>query len=677
MKLRGGKHRSGASPVYAILDNDKFSPLSSVANLDRTLLGVQPTWRYNGSDATTSAWTPWTDGESLAVVNDGPDVTPGAGSPLMGPSTVDGSVRFNSGDYFQAAGNTFAQVTTEDMVFEFIGQVSAATKYIFNKYTGTAGAGGYGFLPVAAKLKFLVDDDTTAIGVETATLTGGAWYHAICFLDHSGSAQWYVNGKTSGAPVSLAAHAASSWTSTQKLTIGATYTGALNYDKAISYMAMWKSDAWLPEIGDGSAWAAIAAQRFRALTGFRPQSSAAGRDLSPVTFQRDSVATLEKLESDGTVKFYSVGPHWMRCERWRDDNGRIVEGYRSELQGTNIATLSTNLAGWTQTNVTVAAYDLIGIGTAAAITETTANNHHRISIPAATFTNATKYVMSCIMKAGAVRNVASCFINNAGTPTWANVKLDTSTIGYSAGFDATGAFSIGGGRTFFWGTWTHNATESRGAGFVYSRSGDNNSDPTADTYVGVDTGVAIYANGYQCELGTYPSSLIITAASQAIRNKDEVVMSPVGLGVESSLQGAMVCDVLLKNRASTLSEGFVCLDDGGSASDRILLYRGSLAEQTGRALISASGGDGGSAQGTSDLSNGVIHRVGTTWKKDKLQIWVDGVMEAEDLAVDIPDDIDNLRIGMNNANIIQLGGLIRRIRIYRRFLDDMAKKTKL
>src|SRR3990167_1058508 len=133
---------------------------SGVHNLDPNLtinsITVDPTLRYIGGMANGSGlWLPHKYGETLSITGAGTAPTPNQGSPLLGPD--DDSVLFNSGKYFQAGNNTFADVTTEDFVFELLFRARTGANIRLLDKRG-AGAGWTALLDTSTNLQIFGSD---------------------------------------------------------------------------------------------------------------------------------------------------------------------------------------------------------------------------------------------------------------------------------------------------------------------------------------------------------------------------------------------------------------------------------------------------------------------------------------------------------------------------------------
>ena len=285
---------------------------------------VTPTFRYKGGDADGTDWAPWTYGETLDWVSSGTNISFNQGSPLLGSN--DDSVCFRRGDHYHAQNTSFGDIATEDIVLEIVFRKEAGTARRFFSNIITTSA-GYDLLDGGANIRFSIDDGTDNIQILTAsTLTNGVWYHGMCFIDRSGSGQWYINGVASGSAVNVTS-AAETITVANVLNIGANDQVQV-LDGCIAYLAMWIQDAWL----DTHLQATIAQERFNRLIGIHP--SKAEGTATPTVALRAAPAYLDKLEG-GVRKLYQVGPGWLRIVDRNDSNSKEIKGYLPETAATN------------------------------------------------------------------------------------------------------------------------------------------------------------------------------------------------------------------------------------------------------------------------------------------------------------------------------------------------------
>lgn len=239
--------------------------IPGVANLTSGMringIEEQPMFAYYANVASAGGWNPLIGGAAgNMTLQAGAAPTFNQRSPFA--QLQDESVLFNAGGFFQTAAGVFGDVTTEDLVIEGVIKQTASTVYSVNKTLGAAAAGGYGIVHLML-LRFFASDGTTGVSVFSAATVGDQWLHLLIFLRRLGFGQYYIDGELSGAAGAISSHSGNSWTSVEKLTLGANTNGTLQYDRNVAYYAAWKRDAWL----DTHLQDAVAAERFHALTG--------------------------------------------------------------------------------------------------------------------------------------------------------------------------------------------------------------------------------------------------------------------------------------------------------------------------------------------------------------------------------------------------------------------------
>lgn len=286
-----------ARPIFSILDftDNGVGQLNPLLTINSKT--VEPLFRYKGGDATSSTWPAWGYGQNLDAAGSAGSFN--TGSPCLGANddSVDGDgTRYytspNAGDY---------SVNTDDIVFEVIFKHQATTfvRFYSNYNSGTKGL-IIGNGTSTSVLRFYISDGTNTAQINTAALTDGAWYHAICFVDRSGSGQWYINGAVSAPAVDCSSVGDPDNTSL-KGGLLADPAGTQNRSNSIAYMALWRSPGWL----DTHLQATIAQTRFAQLNGTYAN---AGTDRIP-TFTRAGTASL--TNGAGT---FTVGANWPRVE---------------------------------------------------------------------------------------------------------------------------------------------------------------------------------------------------------------------------------------------------------------------------------------------------------------------------------------------------------------------------
>ena len=272
---------------------------SGVSQLDRNLtingVTVAPTFVYYGGDASASNLTAQV-GETLTAQGSGG--TFNAGSPLVGAD--DDSFNPDGTRYYQASGSAFADVTTEDMVFEAIYRhtSSAGTNAFVSHFVATGGNSGWLFYVTGTNLFFQIRSSGTTADINRGSLVDGAWYHVLVFVDRSGSGIAYANN-VSGSPVSVAS--VGTITIAQELRVGgAQFLGTP--DSPIAYAAMWQQDNWL----DTHLQPTLVQERFQKLTGYYP-TKAKGAKLW-TSYTRATTAIAENDEVTGSELLPSTDP---------------------------------------------------------------------------------------------------------------------------------------------------------------------------------------------------------------------------------------------------------------------------------------------------------------------------------------------------------------------------------
>jgi hypothetical protein len=290
-------HRLNTRPNPTFKIFDKIRPGVDQLDASLTINGttVTPTFRYKGGDADTTDWNYWGYGEDLTYNAGGGAVSVNQGSPLLGAN--DDSVLFDGNAYYNASGNSLADITTEDIVLEFVFNSGdlAATYRPVSKYVGTTGWEYY--IVTSGAGAFSIHDGTDFQQVIHAALDANTWYHVVCFINRNeasaNGSQIYVNGIASGAGVDMST-AADTITSATKLSLGSR-NGVSSFPSNIAYCAMWKQSDWHQAGAAGPAeWATIAKERFLKLTGFYPQK--ASGTAVPTVMTRASQAYLDKVE---------------------------------------------------------------------------------------------------------------------------------------------------------------------------------------------------------------------------------------------------------------------------------------------------------------------------------------------------------------------------------------------
>jgi hypothetical protein len=611
---------------------------------------VYPMVRYNGKDASALGWPQWNFGEALdyVAVATAPDFNDG--SPYLGDN--DDAVKFNSSDYYSADNNDLGDITTEDIVLEFVAQFTgdASNDGLINKFSATGWLLQYS--TVANTLTFVINDGSQ-VNITSAALTPKAWYHGMLFINRNeasaNGSQWYLTGAASGAGVN-ASGASGSLTVADKMEIGRAF--AANYmDGGVAYLAVWKQSDWHQAGAAGpTEWAAIVKERFYKLSGIWPMS-AKGTE-APNFFTRATAAYLDKYESDGSRKLYYMPSGAPIVLHRKDSAGDSIKGYLPEQADTNCMLHSEDLtnAAWTKTRCTISANGVVapnGETTADGIISTAVANTH--------------FVAQSV--AGNTEDVASAWFK-AGDKEWAFISTDSNpnqtTYFHLSGNGTVGTVEAGvtSAHIEAWGNgWYRCIIVYPGAALHVHQFGpaeaDNDSLFTGD---GVTVDVWMWGANHSCIGHSYALSYIPTVGASVTRNKNQ--LQYVGLanlgGVGSNLRGAAYFRLLNFEITIPASTYYGEISDGGATSNTIRLINTitsgvpNLTVVTGGAVQVTIQGPGGS-----ETNDGAIHNYGALWATDDFELWSDGTLRATDTSGTPPDDLDQIDIGQRVNDTLQ------------------------
>ena len=621
---------------------------------------VTPMFRYKGGDADASGWNAWDYGDNLTLVEDGTDPTYNDGSPLLGPN--DDSVLFNEGDYYQGSIDFSNAPTTDDIVIECVLKIrdggTASNLRIFS-WKGTTGMEMY--MANNGSSNIFLDDGSDAVYLNIVPDTG-SWVHILMFVNKdeasTSGGQTYVNGVALGVGKDFTS-VGNIGSNVGKFTIGATLTGVVNHDSPIAYLAGWKQSDWHQAGAAGpTEWATIAAERFHKLTGMWP--SRAGGTAAPVLATRATTAYLDKLEDSNTTrKLYQVGSGWLRNVSRLDSNGDEIKGYLVELAVTNLMLYSQDFTNWSQ----VDGDDLVADGytavdkstTATGFTASATNGSHGVSRNATV--TADTYTFSAWVKKG---DKDWCRILNATLVIGAYFDLANGVVGTTQG-SITDTFIESWGDNWYRCGYSFTGTAASHNFRIYANEADNDT-----TFAGDGINVNLYMWGAQVEKSEYMTSYIPTTTSTATKNNDILTFKGdngnLG-GVGSELQGTLVMDFLGPDHDYEGGGNLYSLNDGADSADKI--NANLPITDTVFVDMTTTGGNNGDANASSDIFDGVIHSIRLTWETDDLNIYIDDSLEATDNVCDVPDDLDQIDIGMHRNNAGEPNAVISNIRIFK------------
>lgn len=606
--------RGGATQII----EDGTPALPTLAGLSKSLTingqTVEPSVWCQGDVATTSDWA--CDGATLTAAGSGGTVD--LGSPLGADTAVDPA----GARYWQAGDNDYADIDTEDSVFEVVVFMSSSVLVdIYAKRVGGSGAGVEIKTTFGRGLNLIVADATTTAQISTANGLDG-WNHVIWFVDKSGSGQAYVNGVASGSATTVSS--VGSAVVAAAATIGARSNGTSNYNEPISHFAVWKSPAWL----DTHLQATVARNRAAAAFGIP-----SGQNSNTA---RASAATVERAG-----QLHTVGAGWMRVEG---------DGYLTELGTTNQLLQSSNYGtSWTATRATVGGSVTAPDGstcTTCGIIASVDSNSHYVS-QAVTTAGTGDHSLSVYAKAGAVDHAVVQFTNSPNTFAYWDLTdcsigtiTGTPTTTYGESFGSDGWCRIG---------FTEATTNTSQTVYLLAAEGD------ADlTFVGDAATVSVYFWGAQIEAQAAMTSHVATTTATASRSADVLQYTLPEFDIDSrgiSLVSAVKWSDYTPGVTSTRQ--VISLSDGSSNNDRLTLFAYNAPDRAGW-FGNAASSTQWSITGSIALSDGASHTLAGFAAANDARMFVDGTSDGTpDTSATMPDDLDTLTIGARPSGDLQ------------------------
>jgi len=662
MKGRQGSiaEREAPSQTFDLRFESGLSNLEDALTINGTT--VAPTLKYDGADATASAW-PALAGQDMAIAGSGSEPTTDLDTPLLDAAA--GS-KGNAGKCYQASTNSVGDVTTQDVVLEYVGTFGDKSPSAIGRLMAhrSLGAGWVLYLNTSGPgfACFLSDGTNTANILSASTMTAGAWYHVMVFIDRSGSAQIYVNGVASGTPLSVSS--VNSITADVPLTIhcesdASTAAG----DSTIARLAMWQSAGWL----DTHLQPTIAKERFYSLCGV--QATRAAGSATPTTCSRTTAAYLDKTTAAGVRTAHYVGPNWPRIVSRQSASSEALSGYLPEPTVTNTCgDWDFTSATWTNFggNLTIAqsATENDPLGELAyEMTEGPGSNRWEVYDNTG-WAAATQYSLSVFAKAqngGAWLHIH----HQQGYSQWFNVA--TGALGSTVGTGAVGYIEDWGGGWYrcILSCLMVGATTTNW--WVQQCTADSQAITTP--HVGRQE-LVMLLSAPQAEVGYYATSPIPTSGGTATRTKD--LLQYNSTGNYPGLRGRIVTHVLGENRNHPGAICWLEISDG-TATERLMLLQNSTSDQPSF-YLNTSGGDAGlvTPGAGSDVWVGEVSVLDISWGDSTTSFTVDqpNPLTATDSAADAPGEADmtTIRIGSYAplTDTYQPSGVVGPLAIYRR-----------
>jgi hypothetical protein len=614
--------------------------IPTLSTINSTTVAASVVVRGYDADATTLPLH--VGGVTLGIAGGGTD--PLLAQPALGNGTTDVSLTGQASNYYIDSGTTVGNIGTNDPKFKVIGKVTGTTSVIAAKRNGAVGweIG----IDASDRMYCTIDDGVGSATIVSAALEIGTFIDADLYLDRSGSGQWYVDNAASGSPVVISG-AALTLDSATSLSILADSGGNSPTDFGLVYFSLTHSAAWFSTHLNATDHATD----FYKWSGLYPKR-ATGTAL-PTFYTRAGSAYATKWNGS-SYDMLNCAAGVPRVDHVLDDSSAAFKGMLIEPAATNLFTYSNDInnAAWVKVRSTVdtsagtttpdSNIDYQGI-----VASSDASTTHHVSDSVTT--TAVDYCFSGIFKQG---DQPAIKLNNFTTGAFGFFDLTDGTIGTNSGLTDYGSVNLGGDNWLIWIVMTCTAAANNFILFPCPSK-------TSDTFTGDDSTVSTYAAFMQIELGTKPSSRIVTTGATVTRPADSLQYN--GDNVTAG-QGAFVADVLIDDHVP--DDGMYLVFGANNAGTS---YMNAFAAST-TGLVRAQGFEGSTQWnmlGSTDIVDGDTHKVREIWEANNAKLYIDGSLEGtpdtSSIAIGAFDKID---VGQNFSASQQLNGRIRNIQIW-------------
>lgn len=627
-------------------------------------------------------WTCRDSGGNVTLSEAGAGTSPASSilTPWHGLDSAErGAVYTATGKVHAAAVSSVGDITTEDMVVEFVYKGTTANNgRLIDKGIGATDGWSLRQSSASNSLAFELRTASVTTAVSSPATAAGQWYHGIVFIDRdeatTNGSVFYINSGA-GTGVNLSGKSGSLTNSTV-LNVGGVSSSAAALGPIVSLRA-WKCAAcFAGGATNPTQWAPIARERTARAFGVAP-SIAAGT-AAPTALTRATTAHVDVVDGS-TRQLYLVGSAAPRVARRTYSGGTAVAGYMSEPAVSNIALQSQTL-GTTWTAITVgdnvladqwAGADLSVTGDDVDGNNSTAEHGLRQSITL----SAATYTLSAWAKAGAQSFAVLRDNTIANGAAWFDVATCTSSS-CTIGEDCA------------------SAVKTVQAGVIQARAQrwpiDTNGDGTADVnlcrmsiaYTGTvaahdhdllcapSDGVTSYTDAdatadcgfWGVRVEAYPTmtSYLATTTAAAARNADDVRFDGAShyTGSPSTMDVAVLCPPWDTGATSTFASvgtgttnyarlGVDATNDRGYGEATVTTQQWSI--------IAASG----------DVTDGAAHSLRQTMQTDNVQAYVDTVSIGTDALATLPTVASSfVYLGTTGSTAAQSNCLITRLRLW-------------
>lgn len=599
---------------------------------------VEPTYWYQAKDASTSTWTT-TAGSGGTLTGAGSGGTVGLDSPT--PNSADRSANLAGTRYYTGAADSW---TNEDAVVECVVQFAGALTS--GGIANNMDTNQYGWSVThdnSVKLTLRLSDGVTGVNGNSANFTSAStWHHCICFVDKSGSLQWYINGAASGAAVDISS--VGDLSETNLFHLGTRWNDGSqvfgSQGNRYAHFAMWRQASWLSTHLN----AAVALERYARAFGLY----ATGATLQ--SNSRASAAYVDRVSHvDGIRRLHYVGSGVHRMGRAYDKHLRVGAGVLSEAAATNLCLQSQALnttwakidAGDTVDETNAEAPD--GTTTMNLITGDATDGEHGVS-QSITLT-AAAHTMACYFE--------------AGTAGWA--YMDVSTIANVSAYFDLGSGIVGTvgsaatadieylGNNKYRAQLRYTGTAAAHTHRIVMAEADGDKSTASKTMRAWQVDVTATAVAV---------SPIPTTTTTVTRVADAIVYDASGLNFA---RGTLAADVLQPVLPTGTYRTILHISDG-TESERIVMNQ---ENDNIPGLYITDGGAGQVAviDGSTSVSDNVWHEARATWQANDAKLYVGGTNEGtNDSSCTIPSDaIDEVRLGEQTGGFYFNGLVLPRI----------------
>jgi hypothetical protein len=634
-------------------------------------------------DAQGVSGTSWTcrDGSGNVVLTEaGTGTSPSSliNTPFHATDSMErGELYVTGGKRHDAASSTIGDLTTEDLVVEYVGKQGASNSVILDK--GLGGTDGWRFSQSGtSSLSFSLRTASTTTAFSGPTGHVASFLHGMAFVDRSEASTngglLYVNG-AAGAGVDASARSGT-LTNASTLAVGAASAGTANSATVIS-LRVWKCAAcFAGGATNPTQWAPIARARAAVAWGIDPSVAAGTR--GPTTLTRATTGNVDVV--DGNVRhLYTTGNGAPRVSRRTYSAGAVSVGLMSEPAVSNIALQSQTL-GTTWAAITVGDNVLADAYAGADLTTTgdnidgnNSNAEHGLR-QAITVTAAT-HTFSAWAKTGTQNFVALRNATIANGVAWFDVAACTSSS-CVVGEDCTAAVD------------TVQAGVSRASAerWPIDTTGDGVADVNlcrvSITYTGTaaahnhdllcapSDGVLVYTDsdaaadcgfwGVRVEAFPTPTSYLATTTGATARNADDFRFDGVShyTGSPSTLDAVVLCP----SHDTGASATFASVGTGSANYARL-----GVDATNDRALAEATvtTQQWNIIAGSGDVTDGVSHRLRQTMATNDIVAYYDGASIGTDTSATLPATASSfIYLGTTGSTAAASACLLSRVRLW-------------